>query len=154
MISMLDSKDKAILAELRRDSKQTTKSIARKLRIPVTTVHHRIKRMEETGVIKGYTVLINHERIGKQIAAYVLVSVNSSLPNGQKTDQHKIARILKSHDEVEEASIVTGGTDILLKLRCANVAALNKFLLTTIRGIEGVDKTQTMVVLEEIEDAH
>lgn len=149
MTSKLDLKDRAILDELNENAKQTSQQLSKKLRMPITTIHHRIKRMEKEGIIKGYSLRLDFEKIGKPVSAFVLVTIDSSLPSGVKTDQEKISKILKSHDEVESVSIVTGGSDIFLKVRCSSVAALNKFLIKRLRGIDGVDKTQTLVVLEE-----
>jgi DNA-binding Lrp family transcriptional regulator len=63
--------------------------------------------------------------------------------------QEDVARKIKSLPEVEEVNVVTGGTDIVLRVRTTDVKALNDFIIDKLRMIKGVDKTQTMVILSE-----
>jgi len=147
----LDKKDLAILEHLKEDAKLTTNQLSKKLNIPVTTVHNRIKKLEKIGVIEGYTVRIDNKKIGKPILAYVLISVMYTLPTGKKIKQDELALTLKKFDEIEEISIMAGVTDILIKVRVATVDALNDFIIKKLRSVDGVDKTQTMLVLSQIE---
>ena len=68
---MLDEKDLAILSILKKDSRRSTKAIATELDMPRATVHERIKRMAEKGVIKGFSVKVDHAKMGKPITAFV-----------------------------------------------------------------------------------
>lgn len=142
----LDKKDFQIIGLLRENSNLTTHKISKKLNIPVTTVHNRIKKLEKTGVIKNYTVNLDHKKLGKPISGFLLVSVNYNLPNGKKIEQEQVAKKIKQIG-AEEVCTVTGGTDILVKVRVGDVEELNEFVVKKLRNIDGVDKTQTMVVL-------
>jgi DNA-binding Lrp family transcriptional regulator len=77
---MLDEKDLAILKALEEDSRRTTKAISEDLGIPRATVHERIKRMAEKGIIKRFTISLDHSALGEPIAAFILVSF---LPNAR-----------------------------------------------------------------------
>ena len=142
----LDKKDLKIIEILKQNSKQTTSQISKKFNIPITTVHNRIKKLEKLGIIKNYTVVLDYKKLDKGILSYVLVSVMYTLPNGKKVSQEEIAKNLKNLG-AEEVSIVTGGTDIIVKVRVKDVEELNDFIIKRLRDIEGVDKTQTLIVL-------
>jgi len=146
---MLDDKDKIILELLKQNSKLTTSKISKKTAIPVTTVHNRIKKLKKEKYIQNYTVNINHEKLGLKISAFILLTVNYELKDGTKIMQEDVARKIKSLPEVDEVNVVTGGTDIVLKVRTTDVKALNDFVIDKLRMIKGVDKTQTMVILSE-----
>jgi DNA-binding Lrp family transcriptional regulator len=144
----MDEKDKAILEQLQRDSSQTTSDISEATNIPITTVHNRIKKMEDRGVITDYTVEVDHKQLGKGIAAYILVTVMYTLPDGEQVQQEDVAKQISQLDEVETLDIITGSYDLVLKVRVGEVDELNDFVISKLRNIKGVDKTQTMVSLD------
>lgn len=145
----LDEKDTKILELLKGDAKLTTSQISKKTGIPITTIHNRIKKLESSGIIKGYTVLVDHKLLGEEVLVYILATVNYNI-SGKKISQEEIARILKSNSAVEEVNILTGMNDMIIKARFSSIAQLNKFITNSLRNIEGIDKTQTMVVIDEI----
>ena len=146
----LDKKDHSILETLKENSKLTTSQIAKKLNIPITTIHNRIKKLENQNIISGYTIKINHKIIGQPILSYILITVNYTSHDGKKLRQEDIAKMIKKHSEVEEISIMAGVTDILIKVRVKDMDQLNQFIINKLRSIDGVDKTQTMMVLSEV----
>ena len=143
----LDQKDYQIMEILKNNARLTNKEIAKKVKLPITTVHHRIKRLEENNIIKNFTVNFNYSQLGKTILAFILVTVNYNVITGHKIDQAEIASKIKQLEGTEEVSIVTGGTDIILKVRMSSVDELNKYITEKLRNIEGIDKTKTMLVL-------
>ena len=146
----LDEKDFAIIELLKKDAQLTTSKISKATRIPITTVHNRIKKLAQTGIIKNFTISLDQEKIGKSISAYILLTVNQNLVSGKKISQQSIAAKIKEMGEIESVDITTGATDMILKVRCSNIRALNSLITSKLRQISGVDKTQTMMVLEEI----
>lgn len=112
-------------------------------------MHHRIKKLEKAGIIKGYTVSLDNKKLGKGLAAYVLVFVDYKLLKQIKLSQHDIARKLKKHELVEETDMVTGLADIILKIRVKDIDEMDEFVTKYLRNIDGIEKTQTMVVLHE-----
>ena len=145
----MDAKDEKILELLRENSKLTSQQISKKILMPITTIHNRIKKLEKEGIIEGYTLKINNKKIGKTISAYVQIIVDYRLLKEKKMSQHDLAKKLKQHEFVEEAAMVTGGTDIIIKIRVKNVDQPDNFVTKYLRNIEGVEKTQTMVILNE-----
>lgn len=148
--SIMDEKDKKILELLKENSKLTTQQISKKTLMPITTVHNRIKKLEKDEIIKKYTVELDNKKLGKNIAAYIHIVVDYRLLKESKMSQHELAKKLKQHEVVEEAAMVTGGTDIIIKVRVKDIDELDNFVTKKLRNIDGIEKTQTMVVLNEI----
>lgn len=145
-----DEKDLLILDILKNTAKLTTSQISKKTRIPITTIHNRVKKLESLGVIKGYTVVLDYKKLNQPILAYVLVAVSYNLPSGKKVDQEILARQIKNFAEVEEVNITAGETDIIIKVRLQDVESLNNFVIRKLRSLDGVDKTRTMIVLNSV----
>ena len=148
--SIMDEKDERILDVLKENGKLSTQQISKKTSIPITTVHNRIKKLEKDGIIKNYTIVLDNKKIGKAIAAYVQIIVDYKFLKEKKMSQHDLAKKLKQHEFVEEVAMITGGTDIIIKVRVKNIEELDNFVTQYLRNIEGIEKTQTMVILNEI----
>lgn len=146
----MDEKDEKLLDLLRENSRLTTKQISKRTLIPITTVHNRIKKLGKEGIIKKYTVELDNKKVGKNIAAYIHIVVDYKLLKQIKMSQHELAKKLKENEFVEEAAMVTGGTDIIIKVRVRDIEELDNFVTIKLRNIEGIEKTQTMIVLNEI----
>lgn len=147
---MLDKKDSIILEVLKQNAKLSTQQISRETGIPITTVHNRIKKLENKGVIKGYTVRLDYDKVGKKLAAYILVTVDYKLLKQKGMSQHDLAKKLKKHTDIEEIAMITGGNDIIIKIRVSDIAKLDEFVTRYLRNVDGVEKTQTMVILNEV----
>ncbi len=145
----MDKKDSTILSLLRQNARATSSEIAKTARMPITTVHNRIKRLEKGGIIKGYTVIIDPIKVGMPLAAYILIAVDYKLLKEKKLTQYGIVKKLKQHEAVEEAAMLTGTSDIIIKIRAKDVASLNEFVTVYLRNIDGIEKTQTAIVLNE-----
>ncbi|MFQ5833980.1 MAG: Lrp/AsnC family transcriptional regulator [Candidatus Thorarchaeota archaeon] len=149
-MSVLNGKDYQILTLLKENSRMTTKEMSEKLEIPQTTVHNRIKRLTKSGIIKRFTIELDRKKIGRALVAYILCTVSYRSARGQKIDQYSVAQQIDKLAEVEEVSIVTGENDLIVKVALKDVDALNDFVISTLRNIEGVERTVTSVVLSEI----
>ena len=145
----LDKKDTTIIAVLKENAKLSTQQIAKRTRIPITTVHNRIKKLEKQGIIKGYTVVLDNKKVGKPLAAFILVTVDYKRLKELKRSQYELAQQLLKHPAVESSAMITGAADIIIKLRVGNVDELNEFVTVYLRNVEGVEKTQTAIVLNE-----
>jgi len=145
---MLNEKDTQILTVLKDNAKLTTSQISKLTRIPITTIHNRIKKLEKERIIKNYTLNLDYEKLGKPLKAYILVSVTPL--SHKKLSQEDIGKKIKSYENVETVDIVTGATDLLVQVRAENMKELNQFITNKLRNIEDIDKTETMMGLEEI----
>lgn len=146
----LDDKDKKILNLLADNARMNSNEIYKETKIPQTTVYNRIKKLESDGVIEKFTIKLNKKLIGKGLSAYIFCTISYRTSTGEKISQPRVARQIKTLSEVDEVSIVTGETDLIIKVSVANVDALNSFVVKKLRDIEGVEKTITSVVLSEV----
>lgn len=148
-ISMLkiDEKDLLILDILKKNAKLQTSRISKITKIPITTVHNRIKKLKKLGVIKKYTIDIDFEKIGKPILAYLLVTALSYSEFKEKPlTQNEVAEIIKKSLPIEEINVITGVYDFMIKVRTKNIEELSNLVLA-LRKLRGVSKTQTTISL-------
>ncbi len=136
----LDQMDVQILACLQEHCKTPLAKIGEQVGLSPPAVIERIKKLEEGGVIVGYTALLDAHKLGYDIAAFI--GVQTSTPRGIRDVEERIER----WPEVLECHHVTGSYTLLLKVRAANTSALEA-LISHLRSIEGVARTETMVVL-------
>lgn len=145
----IDNKDRLIITELIKDSRQTTSQLSRKLKIPITTIHNHIKKLVKGGVIVNYTVNLDHKQLGRPVPAYVGITINYDV-RGEKITQVDVARQIKLIPGVQEVHIMTGGSDILVKVLAKDIDDLNEIVTEKLRAVDGVDKTQTAIVLKDV----
>jgi len=140
----LDDVDRKILNILQTDARTPFSKIAKMLNLSESTVHIRIKRMKEAGVIRGFYVDIDPDKIGMNVLAYVLI----------KADPKKYENVLKiitEIKEVQEVYDVTGEYYSLIKVRVNSKEELAK-VLDMIGNLDGVTSTYTMVVLRTLKE--
>ena len=147
MEASVDEKDKAILDILKDHGDFTTRQISGKTLLPITTIHNRIKKLKEQKVIKKFTVEIDNSKIGKSFSAYVLVSVNLAVLKQKRKTQYDLAEEIKALHFVERVDIVSGGTDLVVLVRVSDVQEFDKVLLGKIQLLEGIDRTQSLIVI-------
>lgn len=147
----LDKKNRAILEELQENAKQSSREIAKKLGMPATTIHERIKKMERDGIINGYHVAINSEKIGMPTTAIALIRQGPKIP-GKKLLFTKLAEQLSSFPEVQEVHAVTGEYDVIIKVRGRNEKEVGSFIGETIWNLPGVERTLSLLSYRTTKD--
>ena len=148
MHRLVDKKDIQILRIIQRNSKLTTREIAKQLKIPVTTVFTRIKKLEQNGIIKGYRAILDEKKLGKSTTAFILASFTYRTPNRELLSQRELAKEIAKFPEVQEVHIITGDWDLLIKIKAESVEAIGKFVIDKLRLVKGIEKTLTCVVFE------
>ena len=149
MENKIDDKDVKILEILKQDSSLTTRQIAKKTLLPITTIHNRIKKLRKNDIIKGYSINIDYKKLGKGLTVYIIVSVNLESLQELKISQHDIVNKIIKLDQVEEAAVVIGAGDILVKVRVKDQQAYDDFLLNKIQKIRGIKETKSLSVIYE-----
>jgi Lrp/AsnC family leucine-responsive transcriptional regulator len=137
---LLDQIDLKILYILQNNGRARLADIADEVGLSAPAVMERVKKLETTGVIKGYQALVDGKRVGKDITAFIGVSI------GNQRDIDQFARQMLRYGDVLECHHVTGDESFLLKVKSANTGSLEK-LLGEIRSVAGVTRTVTKVVL-------
>lgn len=138
----LDDIDHQILDMLIDNTRVPFTDIAKKLVISAGTVHVRVKKMEEAGIIKGSSLTLDYKKLGYSFIAYVGVFLN-------KTSQTKfVIERINEIPYVTVAHITTGKFNVFCKIRARNTEHA-KEVIFMIDDIEGVYRTETMISLEE-----
>jgi Lrp/AsnC family transcriptional regulator for asnA, asnC and gidA len=138
----IDNVDRHILAILIKNSRTPFTEIAQKLLISAGTVHVRYNKMEEAGIIKSSTLVLDYEVMGYTFTGYVGISL---------TESAKVSSVLEDLRKIPEvtvASFTTGQYGIYCKVRCKDTVHARD-IITKIMSNKGVRKTDTMVCLEE-----
>jgi Lrp/AsnC family transcriptional regulator for asnA, asnC and gidA len=138
----LDVLDKQIIAMLIEDARLPFTEIAKKLMVSPGTIHVRVKKLEQAGIIKGASLIVDYEAVGYNFTAYVGVHVSESRHNDF------IMSALRDIPEVTVAHIATGTFSIFCKVRCKD-ARHAKQVIYRMNDIEHVQRTETMISLEE-----
>ena len=142
-----DEKDFAILDALEQHGEWTVRRIAKKTLLAPTTVHARIKKLRNAGVIERFTIDIDKKRLGLSIGAYILVSADLKQLKEKHKSQYDVADEIRKMHGVEEVHIVTGVSDLVARVRVKDMDSLDKLLLQRLQLLEGVSKTQTMIIM-------
>jgi len=149
----LDKRDMEILKLLQKNCRMTAKEMAKKIGIPITTVYAKIKRMEELGVIKQYKAILDSKKLDKGAAAFILTSfVYRPGGRGKPLSQRDVAKQIAAFPEVQEVHIITGGWDILIKVKADHVDTLGKFVMDKLRIVEGIENTLSCIVYETVKE--
>lgn len=143
----LDEKDLKIIGALKENARLSTYEIARKTGLPPTTVYNRMKQLDESHVIKKYTVEVDPKAVGKNLTAYIAVRLASIELRASEMGREEFLHKLRSIPGVEELNYITGRFDILLKVCVKDVDELNEILVTHLKGMKGVQYSETMLVL-------
>lgn len=135
----LDDIDRKILAELQEDCKAPLAHVGKRVGLSAPSVMERIRKLEEAGIIRGYHALLNSRKVGLDVTSFIGVSMS---PTGIEQLEAQIP----DFEEVLESHHVTGAYTMLLKVKTQNTETLEQ-LISRIRLIEGVTRTETLVVL-------
>lgn len=136
---LLDSLDYALLNLLREDARTPTTVLARRLGLSRTTVQSRLERLEEAGVVVGYTVKVADEVEAGLVRTYVLVTL---APKQARVIEAALRRI----PEVRTLHSVSGPFDLLAVVAAASIGELDA-VIDRIGALEGVERTTSAVVL-------
>ena len=145
---MIDKKDKTILEELKKNARKSTKSLATNVKMPRVTVHDRIQKMINNGIIKSFTVIPDYQKIGFPSKVFIFVSFLQSTD----VSQRELAKRIAKFPGIYEVHIVTGEYDLLLKVRGESLEEIGKLVIDKLRGLKGVGRTLTCACFETIKE--
>jgi DNA-binding Lrp family transcriptional regulator len=129
----MDKKDTLIISELKENSRQTVREIAKKTKLRPSTVHLRMQKLQDEGVIERYTVKLDNKRSEENFIVFILVSTNKLIPNSFFNSRH-----------IKEVFGITGEYDLIMKCKFKDIEEFNTFVLS-FRSYPQIDKTVTMV---------
>jgi len=136
----VDKLDLRILRSLSRDGRKPYKTIAKDLDVSDATIRKRVDRMKRDGVIRQFHVLVNYERMGQFVKAFIGLKVNPSR-------LQDIVSELQNNPDVQVIYRTTGSWDILIEVILKDMKELNWFLEKQL-NIEGVSETEVNLTIE------
>ncbi|NLL31370.1 MAG: winged helix-turn-helix transcriptional regulator [Clostridiales bacterium] len=141
--SQLDELDLQILDLLIKDSRTPYLEIARICHVSGGTIHVRMKKMEEMGIIKGTRIVLDLPKLGYDVCCFVGIYIDrtSSFKN--------VFEELSKIKEVVELHLTTGDYSVFAKVICKNTTDLQDILLNKINIIDGIQRTETIISLEQ-----
>ena len=145
-----DLKDMAILRLLQENARITVKEIGDKVHLSTTPVHERIKRMEESGVIKQYATLVDHTKVKKGLMVICYVS----LKQHNKNAGTKFIKAIHELNEVIECYNISGEFDFMLKVVAENMDNYYDFHVNKLSQIENMGHVQSVFVMGIIKQTH
>lgn len=137
----LDKLDLNILDILIKDCKKPYLEIARLCHVSGGTIHVRMKKMEDMGIILGYNLLLDLPKLGFDVCCFVGIITDN------KSSLNKIINEMQKINEVLELHLTTGNFEILIKLICKNILHLQEILVNKISKINGIHTTNTFISL-------
>ena len=142
-LAPLDDTDRLIVAALRADGRVSMRSLASTLHISRASAYTRVERLERAGVITGYAAVIDPQRFGFGLSAFVYLKIS------QQSWKSLRQRVM-AMPEVEYGALVSGDYDIALLVRTRDTATLRDFVLTELQDLPEVLSTQTVLIFDEI----
>ena len=142
----LDETDKTILRLLQADGRVSNAEVARQVGLSAPATHARVKRLEEAGVVRQYTTLLNREAIGFDMVCFI----NVSLQLHQYEAIERFKELVQDMPEVLECHHITGEFDYLLKAVFRSRDELQEFVVNQLTPIPGMAQINTSLVLIEI----
>ena len=139
----MDQFDFNILDCLKADGRKSFQDISVQIGLSISSVARRVRNLEETDVIQGYTVKINEEKIGFGFPVFVSVRLEKQLASNFALFEDKIRQC----PEVVECWLMTGTQDYLLKLSTENVRSFERFLTEVLTAIDKVASVDTSIPL-------
>lgn len=149
MMIELDRTDRKILELMQANARITNLELADKVGLSPTPCLRRVKRLEESGIIERHLTLLNAEKLGLNLMAYIGISMDRHTPDRFENFEREINKL----PEVLECSIVTGQeADFLLKAVVRDMRHYEEFLLGHLTRLEGVTGVHTSFVLRKLVD--
>jgi Lrp/AsnC family leucine-responsive transcriptional regulator len=142
----MDTIDRRILTLLQGNARMAASDISRKLELVPSAIHQRIKKLEESGVIRGYSACLDPLALDQALVAFV------HLRTDERLGDPSVAEAVAGLPEVLEVHDIAGEDCYLLKVRVADTAALHALLRERIAQIKSVRSTRTTIVMKTFKE--
>ena len=146
----LDDTDRKILELLQQDSNITNALLAQAIGLSPAPTLERVKKLEQSGVIKGYHASVEATAVGIGVSTFVLVN----LKGHNKENITRFTKAIAEIPEIVECHHVTGQADFMLRIVCADIPAYQSLMLEQVTNIDVVDNMQSMVILSTFKDSN
>jgi DNA-binding Lrp family transcriptional regulator len=144
----LDAIDWKILRELQDVGRITNVELSRRVGISAPPCLRRVKRLEETGIIRGYRALINAPALGKDVVAFCLVGLHHQA----EAELKAFAVRTRGWPIVREAWMVSGESDFLLHCVASDLGTFQSFVIEDLTSSPNVDTVRTALTIRQVKD--
>ncbi|TRX55601.1 Lrp/AsnC family transcriptional regulator [Fulvivirga sp. M361] len=145
----LDQIDRKILDILQSNAKITNAQLAQEIGLSPAPTLERVKKLENSGIIKSYHAKLNPETVGLGVNTFVMVS----LKGHNKENIDKFVSSIEKIDEIIECHHLTGSSDFILRIISQDISTYQKLMLEKVSNINVVDSMQSMVILSTFKDS-
>ncbi len=148
MTESLDNIDRKILIELQRNGRLSHQELSERVGLSATPCARRIRKLEQTGVIKGYAAIVDEARLGYGFSVFVSVRLD------HQTDD----RLLNFEDEIQQLPevadcwLMTGNRDYLLRIALTDLTEFERFLTGTLTKIPGVASIESSIPIRRVKE--
>jgi len=146
----LDKADLAILKLLQENARITVKEISEKIHLSTTPVHERIKRLEQSGVIRQYAALLDHSKVRKGLMAICYISLRQH----NKASGAQFIKAINTMHEVIECYTISGEFDFMLKVVTEDMNAYYDFHVNKLGQMENLGQQQSVFVMGVVKETH
>ena len=145
-VKQLDAIDLHLVALLQEDDRLGLADIGQRVGLAPSSVNDRIKRLVDRGVVRGFNARLSPEALGFELLAFVFVGWADPKVEGP------FLRRIAQEAAVQECHHVTGAWNYLMKVRLRNTRELEQFLSNAVKGVGGVERTETLIVLSSAKE--
>ncbi|SET34642.1 Lrp/AsnC family transcriptional regulator, regulator for asnA, asnC and gidA [Thorsellia anophelis DSM 18579] len=138
----IDNLDKAILVALMDNARTAYAELAKHLNVSAGTIHVRVEKMKQAGIITGAHISISPKQLGFDVCCFIGIILKSAKDYPSALDK------LNALEEVVEAYYTTGQYSIFIKVMCRSIDALQQVLINKIQSIDEIQSTETLISLQ------
>jgi DNA-binding Lrp family transcriptional regulator len=145
----MDKKNQAIIQILSRKAGLSSRTLSKMLKIPISTVHRRVKKLEQEGIIEGYKAIVNFEKTTWPLGALLMVNLAEVIPGKGHIPKKDILQSLSRFNEIEEIiEVQAADFDLILKARFESLKDQSDFI-EELRCIDGIEEISSAIIIEE-----
>ena len=149
MGTQLDKKNEAIIRILSRKAGLSSRTLSKMLKIPISTVHRRVKKLEHEGIIEGYKAIINFEKTSWPIGTLLMVNLAEVIPGKGHIPKKDVMQSLSRFNEIEEIiEVQAADFDLIIKARFESLKDQSDFI-EELRCIDGIEEISSAIIIEE-----
>ena len=142
----LDRMDTRIISVLRKDGRISHHQMSTQVALSPSQCLRRVKRLEEVGVIKGYTAVIDEGKLGNDVSAWIIVTLHRNKPGARE----RVALLLQNRPWVRLATGITGDVDFMIRVVAPRMADFTKILVDELSSHPDISSTQSFICLDDL----
>jgi DNA-binding Lrp family transcriptional regulator len=146
----MDKKDQSLIRIMEKEGKLSSRKLALKTGLPISTAHRRVRKLEKEGIIKGYRAIVDYQKTNRPIPILVFINLEETNKKEKYTPISKIKEELSKIRDIYEVFFTQGGKwDLIVKARLEKLKNTNQFM-EKIRQIKGIEEVSSSIISEEV----